>query len=145
MAHLPRLATDAQQFTSLLQGFDKTKFKCFAFVTCCEYMDYFARGPARLVFQFANDRTVYCIAQTDLYPEFNALDFYKWFLVEDMVCTTVIPLEWYDIEYALHHPFNSTIYYYAIPGSFSMDHWEAIVRYTGIFFPFSLPIRPAWV
>lgn len=133
-----------RSFWTLLESFDKRKYRCFVFTTVTEFVEYWVRGPFRMVFQFENDRSVYVISQVDLYPEFDPVDYIQWFLSDDHVCCSFASVDWPALKTSLDNPMNLMIFYYYVPNCSFADYWESAVVYTGLFSPSCLPLRPAW-
>nr|QTH80090.1 E4.1 [Tern adenovirus] len=144
MANDVRYDTFSQELLQIFRDIDHVKFSCFAFVTATEPLDFYAVGPFRIVFQLSNDRTVYGIAQNDLYPEFNMTDFIRWLFIDDQVCTCFTPIKWIDIEQALDSSTNEHCSYYLIPSETDNESWEAFKLFTGWFYPLYLSYRVGW-
>lgn len=145
MAFPTRIDTETSQLLQLLEELPMEKFECFAFISAIDFLDSWVMGPFRYVFNLKDDRTVYALAQTDLYAEFNIVDFVKWFLAEEQyACTTFVKVHWHDLTSALMQARNDQCSYYSVPGNVQTEFWEAVRVFTEIFYPFCLPFRPAW-
>lgn len=127
---------------NLMQGLDEHQHKVIAFVTATEPLDFFCVAPFVCVFQFVGDRTVYGIMRTDIAPEFCAIDFVRWFLMDENLCATYCELEFAEYYSMLEQ--NDSCMFCLTSGDTSSSQWDCLKMYMTVYFTghgaaFSIP------
>lgn len=117
----------------LLVGLDEDCHDVIAFVTTHELLPFFSVAPFRAVWQFDNDRTVYGIIRNDISPEFNTIDFLRWFLFNETICTTYCKLTWGEMRASFD---AHTSCDFCLPSTDpSSPEWDCLKMFMEMYFP----------
>lgn len=127
---------------NLMLGLDEHQHRVVAFVTATESLDFFCVAPFVCVFQFIGDRTVYGIMRIDIAPEFDPVDFVRWFLLNENLCATYCMLEMSEYYAALEQ--NEHCMFCLSSGDPSSSDWDCLKMYMTVYFTghgaaFSIP------
>lgn len=117
---------------NLMLGLDEEQHRVFAFVSATEPLHFFNVAPFVCVFQFPEDRTVYGIMRTDIAPEFCPVDFIRWFLMEENLCSTYCELEMSEYFQALEQ--NDTCLFCLTSGDPTSPQWDCLKMYMTVYF-----------
>lgn len=127
---------------NLLVGLDDYQHKVVVFVTATEAVEFFKVAPFVCVFQFIGDRSVYGIIRSDVAPEFDVVDFVRWFLMNENLCATYCVMELVEAFGALEQ--NDECVFCLTSGDHNSSDWDSLKMYMNVYFTghgeaFSIP------
>ncbi|BCO10940.1 E4.1 [Bovine adenovirus 7] len=139
--HLTRMLCPCSELYALFEPLNKHQYQIYC-ITSSKSFNTWARGPFRLCFRLTGDKTVYVLAQKDLCPEFDALDYIKWANFENLG-TGFFEIEWEYIMGVLKDRENLIVEVIFVPGNISDSSWDFFRYYWEHYFP-SFSIKPDW-
>ncbi|AAK13173.1 E4.1 [Bovine atadenovirus D] len=141
MNQLSRTFMGAAELVNYFTDLNSNQYAIYCVATS-KSLAYWAKGPFRMGFRFIGDSTVYLLAQKDLFPEFDALDFLKWANFSNMGMG-FFAIEWELLINSLVDRPMLTAEVILIPGNTSHESWEFFKYYWENYFPY-FPIAPDW-
>ncbi|AAB29327.1 E4.1 [Ovine adenovirus 7] len=136
-----RMLYPNSELLSFLSPLNRHQYQVYCIVSS-RYLNYWARGPFRMAFRFNGDKTVYVLAQKDLFPEFDALDYLKWANFENMG-TGFFEVDWDNLVGVLNDRESLIAEVVFVTSNVQDETWNFFRYYWENYFS-SFPIKPDW-